>query len=283
MNRPRIATVLSARDWEPNLVDAARRDPTVRVVRRAYDSQDLDRAGPLDVVVVGAETSWITTSRIRSIRDNGARVIGVYPQGDRPGRDLLQRGGVDAALPDTTAPEQLLIAASMAATQHITPNRGGRLISVTGPRGAPGRTEVALSLAQTFASRTPSAIIDLDTEAPSVTFRLGLDPGPDLGETIDVVRTSDHLIARKAPIQQNLTVVGGASPSPSGMTSTVGVAALLDTVLASFEVTIADIGPWRPDQTILATSDAGVIVCDAQPMSLIRAAGFVRDWEGPIP
>lgn len=151
MNRPRIATVLSAREWEPRFVDAARRDPTVRVVRRAYEVQDLERAAPLDGVVVGSETSWITSTLVRSIRRRGTRVIGVYPTGDGPGRDLLHRGGADIALPDTTPPEDLLSAARLTAMEDLQPDRAGRLISVTGPRGAPGRTEVAVSLAQVAA------------------------------------------------------------------------------------------------------------------------------------
>ena len=281
MNRPRIATVLSAREWEPKLVDAARRDPTVRVVRRAYEPQDLDRAGPLDIVVVGAETSWITPSRIRSIRRSGTRVVGVYPSGDRPGHELLRRGGVDVALPDSTPAEDLLSAASMVAADSLPSIQAGRLISVTGPRGAPGRTEVAVALAQTIARKTPTAIVDLDIDAPGVAFRLGLGPGPGLVDLVDAARSGDQEWQSTGP--GRLTVVGGSGLPSTHSGSTFNTAELLDTVLTSFTVSVADIGPWRIDNSTLSTSDATVLVCDAHPTSLIRAARLVHDWEGPVP
>ena len=283
MNRPRIATVLSAREWEPNLVDAARRDPTVRVVRRAYEPQDLERAAPLDIVVVGAETSWITSSRIRSIRRSGTKVVGVYPSGDRPGHELLRRGGVDVALPDSTPAEDLLSAASMVAADSLPSIQTGRLISVTGPRGAPGRTEVAIALAQAIAPRTPTAIVDLDLDAPGVAFRLGLGPGPGLVDIVDAARSGDRELKSNSIGPGELTVVGGSGLPSTGSAATFNTAELLDTVLTSFALSIADVGPWRIDNPTLSTSDATVLVCDAHPTSLIRAARLVHDWEGPVP
>ena len=197
MNRPRIATVLSAREWEPRLVDAARRDPTVRVVRRVYEPEDLERAAPIDIVVVGAETSWITSSRIKSLRRNGTRVIGVYPSGDGPGRALLERGGADAAIPDSTPPEDLLQTATAVAAASLTCVRAGRLISVTGPRGAPGRTEIAVALAKELATTKTTALVDLDFEAPGVGLRLGLRPGPGLHDLVDDVDTEDRETMRE--------------------------------------------------------------------------------------
>ncbi len=283
MNRPRIATVLSAREWEPRLVDTARRDPTVRIVRRAYEPEDLERAAPLDTVIVGSETSWITSNRIRSIRRGGTRVVGVYPMGDVPGRELLCRGGADAALPDTTPPEELLTAATLAAADALDSDHGGRLISVTGPRGAPGRTEIAVSLARSIGQRNRTAILDLDLQAPGVAFRLGIEPGPSLFDITDALRSLDRLIATRAGCPGDLTVIGGPSPLPVEAAGRFGLADLLQSTLAAFEITIADVGPWQPSNTLLTTSDEVVLVCDAQPMNLIRAARLVQNWEGPVP
>ena len=282
MNRPRIATVLSAREWEPRLVDAARRDPTVRVVRRVYEPEDLDRATPLDIVVVGAETSWITSSRIRSLRRSGTRVIGMYPSGDGPGRALLERGGADVALPDSTPPEDVLQAATAVAAVSLARVQTGRLISVTGPRGAPGRTEIAVALAEALATTQSTALVDLDVDAPGVGLRLGLRPGPDLHDIVDSIRTGDQetLTARHSG---NLTVIAGPGPTRAGSNGTAIIAELVDTVVTSFEASIADVGPWRPGIPCLATSDAIVLVCAANPKSLIRAARAVHDWEGPVP
>jgi hypothetical protein len=251
-------------------------------VRRVYEPEDLERAAPIDIVVVGAETSWITSSRIKSLRRNGTRVIGVYPSGDGPGRALLERGGADAAIPDSTPPEDLLQTATAVAAASLTCVRAGRLISVTGPRGAPGRTEIAVALAKELATTKTTALVDLDFEAPGVGLRLGLRPGPGLHDLVDSIRLGDQqtLTAGRAG---NLTVVAGPGPSRAGSNSTAVIAELLDTIVTSFEVSVADVGPWRPEFPCLATSDAIILVCGAHPESLIRAARAVHDWEGPVP
>ena len=71
--RPAVATVLSPRMWEPDLVGHARRTAAVRIVGRAYEPEDLLRMGSLEAVVVGAETSWLTAALIRSWRSRGWR------------------------------------------------------------------------------------------------------------------------------------------------------------------------------------------------------------------
>ncbi len=282
MSRPRIATVLTAREWEPRLVDAARRKRSVRVVRRAYEPSDLDHAAPLDGVVVGSETSWVTAAAIRSLRRRNIGIVGIYPAGDRPGRELLQSGGVDTALPDSTDPDRLLdVVARVAAPAIAGPAKAGRTITVTGPRGAPGRTEVAVALGVLGAGRTRTVILDLDTRAPGVAFRLGLPPGPSLIDLVDGVRLSG-LVASRAAATRGLMVVGASTPPPVPVGRS-GVAHLLDAATSSFPLTVVDAGPWQPGDSVLTTGDVVVLVCDAAPRNLIRAAAVARDWDGPPP
>ncbi|MCH8949176.1 MAG: hypothetical protein IIB87_02225 [Chloroflexi bacterium] len=50
----RVATVLSAREWEPGLVAHARDTAALRIVLRAYQPSDIEtRAEDIDVVVAG--------------------------------------------------------------------------------------------------------------------------------------------------------------------------------------------------------------------------------------
>ena len=52
----RVATVLSAREWEPNLVAHARDSAAIKVVLRAFQPRDIEgHAGDIDVVVAGDE------------------------------------------------------------------------------------------------------------------------------------------------------------------------------------------------------------------------------------
>jgi hypothetical protein len=73
---PRVATVLSARDWESGLVSLAKETAEVRMVLRAYRPEEVEEeAHRLDVVVAGAETSWVTPARIATWRRRGLRVV----------------------------------------------------------------------------------------------------------------------------------------------------------------------------------------------------------------
>jgi hypothetical protein len=50
--------VLSARDWEPNLVAQARETASIRIVLRAFQPKDIEsHAGEIDVVVASGDVS----------------------------------------------------------------------------------------------------------------------------------------------------------------------------------------------------------------------------------
>ena len=68
-----VATVLSARPWEARLVAMARAAGSIRVVGRLYQPEDLERLRRVDVLVVGAETTWATPARVRSWCEPGDR------------------------------------------------------------------------------------------------------------------------------------------------------------------------------------------------------------------
>ena len=73
----RVATVLSAREWEPDLVAHARETAAVRVVLRAYQPQEIEeRAEEIDIVIAGAEVAWVTPGRIATWRRMGLGVVG---------------------------------------------------------------------------------------------------------------------------------------------------------------------------------------------------------------
>ncbi|HAN70940.1 MAG TPA: hypothetical protein DCQ36_05050, partial [Actinobacteria bacterium] len=55
------------------------------------------------------------------------------------------------------------------------PSGSGRLVAVWGPMGAPGRTTIAVGIAEALAERGARVcLIDADTYAPSVALALGL-------------------------------------------------------------------------------------------------------------
>jgi Flp pilus assembly CpaE family ATPase len=91
----------------------------------------------------------------------------------------------------------------------------GRLIAVWGPAGAPGRTTIAIGLADALASSGVRAcLVDLDTYAPSVTLALGIVE--DAAGIVVACRhaeagslTAATLGAARRPVRARLDVIGG--------------------------------------------------------------------------
>ena len=86
----RVATVLSAREWEPTLVAHARDTASIRVVLRAFQPKDIEsHAGEIEVVVASGDVSWVTPHQISTWGRLGFAVVGIHPAGDGPAASLL--------------------------------------------------------------------------------------------------------------------------------------------------------------------------------------------------
>ena len=195
----RVATVLSAREWESRLVAAARTSASVRLVLRAFlPDEVIEHSHELDVVVVGSETPWVSTARLAAWVRAGIRVVGIHPMGDRPAADRLASAGVDLVLSDDLPAETILreIRLLEPAAERSDPSHP--LVAVTSGGGAPGRTEIALALAWTLAGRARCTLVDADLTAPGLAVRLGIPPRPDLADAVDAVHETgtvpDHLL-----------------------------------------------------------------------------------------
>jgi MinD superfamily P-loop ATPase len=282
----RVATVLSAREWEANLVAEARRTAAVRLVLRAYQPGDVDeRLDELDVVVAGAETSWVTPARIATWRRRGVRVVGIHPEGDRPGRDLLRAAGADEVLDDTVPVDAILQTIRFLAppTAPGAEDVGGAVVAVTGPRGAPGRTEVALALASRWARKRRTILIDLDLDAPALAIRLGLSPRPDLTDAADRVRETGAIPAGTARAVGRLHVVVGSHRPGEPSLRRALVEDVVEAAAAAYPVVVLDAGETDPDDPILKRADHAVLVVDAGALGIVRAARAVAEWSGPPP
>lgn len=258
--RPRISTVLTARPWEPALVDAARSSGLARIVSRCADPESLDRAAAgSDVVFIGTDTSWLTEERIKSLlRCN--HVIGVV-EGDRdPLARLLRRTG--ATIVDETVPVRRMLRAALASGLPRTESFG-RTITVTGPRGAPGRSEVALALA--WVSPPKTLLVETDTEAPGLGLRCALSPTEPSVRGGLRVDTMDHVSVLAPPVR------GG----PLSMTM---LQQTIESARSLHRTVILDAGPNL--QTVVGDA---VIVCDPSPVGIVRCAKLLASWTGPEP
>ncbi len=277
MSRPRIATVLTARPWESDFVMAARATSSVRIVARAYEAAQVP--DDADVVIVGSEVAWVTPVLIGRWVDAGRRVIGIHPAGDAPGRQLLRAGRAHEVRPDDTGSVELVGLARLLAHQPARPATAGTVIVVTGPEGAPGRTEVSILTALTMADRQSSVLVDLDPN-PSVSLRLGLAPRPDtsdLAESLHAGGAISDLIRRVGSLD---VVAGSFGRGPLERTAARDIVWGL---ARSYDRVILDTGPWTPADDLVPLADRAIIVCDASPVGVVRTAGMTMEWMGPEP
>ena len=218
------------RDTEPARICAALQD----LVRRsgvsgvastgsgpAADSADwLSAATPAsaDSNAAAQETAWLEELWRQS---PGSPESGTAPsQPPRASNDAgveedtgqNRRCGREPAAADTPEPV-LPIAASPAGDE-----RGGRIVLVWGPHGAPGRSTVAASLAHGLAACGGAILVDADVEAPSLVQLLGMPEDSSALAGAARLATHGRLDAESfrrilAPVGDGLFLLGGLGRS----------------------------------------------------------------------
>lgn len=206
-----VVLALTGLAEESDLVKVAP-EAGLTVLRRCVDSVDLLGAAAADPripVVLSAALPRLSSDVVGRL---GQRVV-IGLAGDSLGRDRLERLGIGTVLQTAPTPRETmqqvgdvcrarlamaeapagdpvppagaaLPAAAAGASRQPRPaaappahglSGAGRFIAVWGPMGAPGRTTVALGVAETLAEQGARVcLIDADTYAPSVALALGL-------------------------------------------------------------------------------------------------------------
>ena len=123
-----------------------------------------------------------------------------------------RRCGREPAAADTPEPV-LPIAASPAGDE-----RGGRIVLVWGPHGAPGRSTVAVSVAHGLAACGGAILVDADVEAPSLVQLLGMPEDSSALAGAARLATHGRLDAESfrrvlAPVGDELFLLGGLGRS----------------------------------------------------------------------
>ena len=206
-----VATGVVA-EAEARVATALGRTPALRLARRCPDLADLlsvVEAGRADAVVVSADLPGLDRSAMARIRAAGVAVVGLYAPGDEQQQRVLLQWGVTACLPHTASANELGEAVQQEASGAAEPPRApldseqpdpvsssdesevlvddeqtdpGQIITVWGPVGSPGRTTVAVNLAEELAHHGVSALlVDADTYAASVAQYVALlDEAPGI-------------------------------------------------------------------------------------------------------
>jgi hypothetical protein len=206
----------------------------------------LDIAARADVVFVGSDIHWLVRTDLGSV---AARVIGVASDG--PGARLLYRAGAEEVVDATMSPDQMLaLAISSVASDR------GRVVEVTGTRGAPGRSEVALALA--YASARSTALVELDHDGPSLGLRMGL--------------------ATSARVHSK----AGVSLAPAPARTELPRLDLIESAANRHSLTILDGGPVSQWYRVVDVDEV-IFVGEATDVGVVRLARLCESWLGPQP
>jgi MinD-like ATPase involved in chromosome partitioning or flagellar assembly len=238
-----------------------------------------------DVLFIDDVCSFLTPRLVRSIRELGREIVGVYDPADAPDakRHLLECGITDVIEAEAAPEEFLAVASAMllhrgeTRLNSVTATTSFR-VGVLGPIGGVGTTEIAIGIASSLSRRRSTILIDLDQLTPSVAQRLDLPLHPNLLTAVDLAHHSAGEVREAILAHESVDVVGGLVKS--GATpelAPIEVEGLLDEIgKAGYEVVVADLGAPSLERLDLIRFHALIVVGLANPVGLLRLVRTVN-------
>lgn len=332
-----VLTAVTGATWEADLVgELDRADHGVTVVRRCVDLAELlaaAAAGTARAALLSAELRRLDRDAVTRLYAAGIAVVGLVDPGDEVAENRLRALGVDQVLPADAGADLIAAALRQSAdgvremsirfdlgdpgaalprlgtptAPPVQPVGRGRMVAVWGPTGAPGRTTVAVNLADEAGRLgVPTMLIDADVYGGVVAQHLGLldeSPGVAAAARSASAGTLDPAaLARIAwAVTPNLRVLTGLSRAdrwpelrPSSLES------VLDCSRALAEMVVVDCGfcleqdeelsydtaaPRRNGATLslLAAADLVLCVSGADPVALQRTVRALAELRETLP
>ena len=293
----RVATVGGDLDLEARLASAIAKRRDAELLLRCVDRIELlaaIRGAGLDALVVAGQPSWLDHQSVSEAATRGVRIVGVS-DGEAP-------LGASAVLGSDASVDEILEACRNASPANPSlPQVGGkgRLTTVWGPKGAPGRTRVAIELAfEIQSTQATCALIDADPYGGDVLQSLGIVE--EMPTVVWAARAAGRGELSDAQIEQYLRRVEDGPIIIPGIprselwadVSLFGFKALLDSFRGLVDHTVIDVGfsldtdiptldttDGRNRMTIAAIreSDRVVAVLRADPLGL---KNFLWGFEG---
>lgn len=327
--------------WEAGLLSAfSRPSSQITVARRCVDVVDLlavAAAGQGRVALVDADLRRLDADAVDRLLACSVVPVGVVGPGDGAAEDRLRALGVhhvvcsDAAAADVagelvaavnghsrlppaggdrgfTAPATSVTTPAVA--EPARPGRHGTVLAVWGPTGAPGRTTIAVALADEIARLGRSSlVIDADVYGGTVAAVLGvLDEAPGLAAAcrqassgrLDAAALAGHCWQLRPQLR---VLTGIPIPARWPELRPAAVTAVLAAARTLADVTVVDCGfcletdeelsfdslaPRRNGATlaVLDAADRVIAVGAADPIGmqrLVRGLGELRDAEVTAP
>lgn len=331
-----VFTAVTGAAWESGLVSALdRADHGVTVVRRCVDVSELLAAaatGTGQAALLSAELRRLDAETIGRLAAAGVAVVGLFEPGDERAADRLRQLGVLRVLPADADPEEIAQALTAAVASGIRPGRDiaepraalaevaepaggdgevptspgsrGRVVAVWGPTGAPGRTTVAVGIADEAARLgIPTLLVDADVYGGVVAQMLGLlDESPGLAGAARQAGSGtlgpSSLVRLAWAVRPGLRVLTGLARADRWPELRPrAVSAVLEEARGLAELTVVDCAfnleddeelsfdtaaPRRNGVTLAVLEEADTVICvsGADPVALqrsIRALDALRD------
>ena len=318
-----VLVVAAGAAWESTALGLLAERQGIVVLKRCVDLDDLlaaASAGQADVAVLGADTHGLDQAAVDLLRKHSVRPVAVIPSGVGMDSARLRatRIGIRATVSEselTSLPDAVLADEAPSETvvpdegqdEAVQPARGGRVLAVWGPAGAPGRTTLAAGIAAELARRgCRTTLVDADPYGGAIAQQLGiLDEvsgllaaarltaggmlperfgsvqrtiGPHLGVVTGLPR-ADRWVEVRSGVVEHLLDVGRDHGQ-----------VVVDTGFSLEHDPASDFGsrPGRNQMTLRAidVADEVVVVGNADPVGLSRLArGLVelRDLTGGAP
>jgi Flp pilus assembly CpaE family ATPase len=330
-----VFTAVTGAAWESALVGALdRSDHGVTVVRRCVDVSELLAAaatGTGQAALLSAELRRLDGDAVARLTAAGVAVVGLVEPGDERAADRLRQLGVVHVLPadadaeviaqalreavagapaaprDIADPGAALPALGVPAPDTERPAGPGRLVAVWGPTGAPGRTTVAVGLADEAARLgVSSLLVDADVYGGVIAQVLGLlDDSPGLAgaarQASSGTLDSASLVRLAWAVRPQLRVLTGLARAdrwpelrPRAVTTVLEEArrlAELTVVDCAFsleddeELSFDTAAPRRNGATLAVLEAADTVVCvsGADPVALQRSVRALDDLREVLP
>ena len=222
MNVMRVVTLAGDPEREAELAPRLATDPSVELYLRCVDRVELlaaMRSGAIDSIISVGAPGWFDAEAAREAGRSGIRVVGVADNAletealEERGATVLDAGASIDEMIDACRSARPVTPAAVAPTE----SRPGQVIGVWGPKGAPGRTTIAIELSYALAQTAEATVLmDADPyggdalqllgvieELPTVVWAAAAaasaEGGKDLVETLRRVGRSGPLLVPGLP------------------------------------------------------------------------------------
>lgn len=275
---PDISLAASARDWPDRLHRFLLDHGGGRIVGTVMGAEQAVEQR-CDVLLIDDVCSFLTPHLVRSIKESGVEVIGVYePEDGSDAKRRLLECGISDVIETAAGPVEFLDKIGQTLSHRPAPEPLDRIVSttvcigVTGPSEGVGITEVAISLARSFGSRVGAVLVDLDPIWPSVAQRLDLPVHPNVRTALDHALHNPGRLGEAIHHARGFDVIGGRADGGIGEPiSQHESLAMTDALGVMYEVVLADLGPFaKVDRGVARELDTVIVVGVSDPVGVGR-------------